>query len=206
MKKNLLTALVMVLLVVSFTAGCGKDDPFQKPDTREQNNPWKDEKLGSIQYVVKRVWNTASVSLINDGDGVSYKLSDAESISVYFVDWTAARKEAQDELNNGKEWSQFWTKVLPWKDSIETNIEKYLTGKLSPAVIKYSEDDFKTDNYKFVKHSGKTTNVDTTYQAEMYYYKIDDYNLIVVTYLFGEKDTNRNDFLTLIKSISVSKE
>ena len=206
MKKNLLTALVVVLLAASLIVGCGKDEPFQKPDTKEQNNPWKDEKLGSLQYVAKRAWNTTSVSLISDGDGVSYKLSDSESVSVYFVDWTAARKEAQDELNNGKEWSKFWTKVLPWKDSIETNVEKYLTGKLSPAVIKYSEDSFKTDNYKFVKHSGKTTNVDTTYQAEMYYYKIDDYNLIVVTYLFGEKDTNRNDFLTLIKSISVSKE
>ena len=206
MKKKPLMVLILVLLTMIVSMGCGTDDSFQKPDTKEPNNPWKDEKLGALQYVAKRSWNTTSVSLITDGDGISYRVSDSESISVYFVDWTAARKEAQDEVNNGKEWSKFWTKVLIWKDSIETNVEKYLTGKMSPAVIKYSEDSFKTENYKFAKHSGKTTNVDTTYQAEMYYCKIDDYNLIVITYLFGEKDTHRDDFLTLIKSISASKE
>ena len=205
MKKKSLMVLILVLLAATISMGCGKDEPFQKPDTKEQSNPWREETLGKINYVVKKSWRYKETSVIMDGDGRTYVLDDSTSISVYFVDWTSARKEAQDETNKGKEWSKFWA-IMPWTDSIEDHVDKYLTGKLSPATIKYQEDSFKTDSYKFTKHYGKTSNVNTTYQAEMYYHKIDDYNLIVITYLFGEKDTHRDDFLTLIKSISASKE
>lgn len=54
-------------------------------------------------------------------------------------------------------------------------------------------------------HHGKTSNVNTTYQAEMYYHQIDEYNMIAIAYLFGENDKHREDVETVIKSLTVSK-
>ena len=131
-------------------------------------------------------------------------MSDDETLAVYYVDWTAARTEAQDEKNNGEEWSKFWSK-MPWNDSIEEHVAKYLTGKLSPATIKFEEDSYKTEEIKYIMHHGKASNVNETFQAEMYYHQIDEYNMIAVAYLFGEKDKHRDEVETVIKSISVSK-
>lgn len=186
----------LIVVVILVCVGCGeRDSKEQTKASVEQKDEYREEKLGKLSFHVNQSWKGVSESLITDGDGLNYQLNEQEYVKVFYLDWTATRSAAEKAENKGKK----------FKINVESQVEEYLTGRLSPATIEFKKGSKKTDNYKYKKHSGKTSNVNRTYQVECYYKKVDDYNIIAVIYVFGEKSENRKDFDNMLKSMKVVK-